>query len=157
MWNRMPFMRCPAFLFSSAPRTLSTAGRSARLVGRGVRAVVLLGLLAGCQSHSGALVVRQTPRTILYSYVIANGMARGRLMSDRVTVGEYMRILQSDRDALTAIMQFRDSPTNENLHNAGQRVEDFITLINSPPPTAAADNVQASVPAGQAPAMRIVH
>ena len=153
----MPFMRCPAFLFSSALRTMSTAGRSARLVGRGVRAVVLLGLLAGCQSHGGGLVVRQTPRTILYSYVIANGMARGRLMSDRVTVGEYMRILQSDRDALTAIMQFRDSPTNENLHNAGQRVEDFITLINSPPPTAAADNVQASAPAGQAPAMRIVH
>lgn len=153
----MPFMRCPAFLFSFALRTMPTAGRSVRLAGRGVRAVVLLGLLAGCQSHNGALVVRQTPRTILYSYVIANGMARGRLMSDRVTVGEYMRILQSDRNALTAIMQFRDSPTNENLHNAGQRVEDFIALINSPPAAAAAENVQASAPVGPLPVMRIVH
>ena len=117
----------------------------------------LLGLLAGCQSHSVGLVVRPTPRTVLYSYVIANGMARGRLMSDRVTVAEYMRILQSDRAALSAIMQLRDRPTNENLHNAGEKVEDFIALINSPPSPVTQGNVQASAPAEPVPVMRITH
>lgn len=153
----MPFMRRPAFLFSSAPRSVPTGGRPVRLAGMGVRAVALLGLLAGCQSHSVGLVVRPTPKTVLYSYVIANGMARGRLMSDRVTVAEYMRILQSDRAALSAIMQLRDRPTNENLHNAGEKVEDFIALINSPPSPATQGNVQASAPTEQVPVMRITH
>lgn len=153
----MPVMSRPAFLFSSALRTKSQDRRSVRLAGMGVRAVALLGLLAGCQSHSGGLVVRPTPKTVLYSYVIANGMARGRLMSDRVTVGEYMRILQSDREALTAIMQLRDRPSNENLNKAGQRVEDFISLINSPPAAVTPDNIQASAPAEPGPVMRIVH
>lgn len=153
----MPFMRRPAFLFSSAPHSVPTGARPVRLAGMGVRAVALLGLLAGCQSHSVGLVVRPTPRTVLYSYVIANGMARGRLMSDRVTVAEYMRILQSDRAALSAIMQLRDRPTNENLHNAGEKVEDFIALINSPPSSVTQGNVQASAPAEPVPVMRITH
>ncbi|MFT8675981.1 MAG: hypothetical protein ABF791_08950 [Acetobacter sp.] len=88
------------------------------------------GLAAGCQSRPQGLVLRQTPSTVLYSYLVANGMARGRLMSERVTPAEYLHIVQADRSALIAILLFRDKPTQNNLGNAGQRVEDFIGVID---------------------------
>ena len=95
------------------------------------------GLVAGCQSGPpGQLVLRQTPRTVLYSYLMANGMARGRLMSETVTPAQYLRIVQADRSALIAILLFRDKPSQRNLGNAGQRVEDFLGVIEAPPSTA---------------------
>ncbi|MBO1324046.1 hypothetical protein K2X14_02605 [Acetobacter sp. TBRC 12305] len=111
------------------------------------------GLVAGCQSGPSGLVLRQTPRTVLYSYLVANGMARGRLMSETVTPAEYLHIVQADRSALIAILLFRDKPNPQNLGKAGQRVEDFLGVIEAPS-SPLAKGLQLQAPDPKAGAMR---
>ncbi|KDE21023.1 hypothetical protein AZ09_02650 [Acetobacter aceti 1023] len=87
--------------------------------------------LAGCQSSHG-LKVQETPRTLLYSYVIANGMARGRMMTEDLPPAQVFNIVTTDKNALVAILAFRDKPTRSTLRQAGQKVEDFIGAIEQP-------------------------
>ncbi|MGD7068704.1 hypothetical protein [Acetobacter sp. AAB5] len=92
--------------------------------------LAILGL-AGCQSSRG-LKVQETPRTLLYSYVIANGMARGRIMTEDLPPTQVFNIITTDRNALLAILAFRDKPTRRRLRKAGQKVEDFIGAVEQP-------------------------
>lgn len=95
-----------------------------------VGVLAILGL-AGCQSSRG-LKVQETPRTLLYSYVIANGMARGRLMTEDLPPDQVYNIIKTDRNALVAILAFRDKPTRRTLRQAGHKVEDFIGAVEQP-------------------------
>ena len=95
----------------------------------GVAGVVAL---AGCQSAPYQLRVEQTPSTLLYSYAIANGMARGQLMSGTMTLPQIVNIVAADRAALGAILVFRDHPSNGTLNVAGHKVEDFLATIDQP-------------------------
>ena len=88
--------------------------------------------LAGCQSAPYQLKVEQTPSTLLYSYAIANGMARGQLMSGTMTLPQIVNIVTADRAALAAILVFRDHPSNNTLSVAGHKVEDFLATIDQP-------------------------
>ena len=94
----------------------------------------MLGLvsMAGCQSVPYQLKVEQTPSTLLYSYAIANGMARGQLMSGGLTLPEIVHIVTADREALAAILVFRDHPGHNTLRVAGLKVEDFLATIDDP-------------------------
>ncbi|WP_086638547.1 hypothetical protein [Acetobacter okinawensis] len=91
-----------------------------------------LAALAGCQSAPYQLRVEQTPSTLLYSYAIANGMARGQLMSGTMTLPQIVNIVTADRAALGAILLFRDHPNNSTLIVAGQKVEDFLATLDQP-------------------------
>ncbi|MCP1241156.1 hypothetical protein GOB86_01005 [Acetobacter lambici] len=95
---------------------------------------VLLALVgvAGCQSVPYQLKVEQTPSTLLYSYAIANGMARGQLMSGGLTLPQIVHIVTADRAALAAILAFRDHPGSNTLKVAGLKVEDFLATIDEP-------------------------
>ena len=88
--------------------------------------------LAGCQSAPYQLKVEQTPSTLLYSYAIANGMARGQLMSGTMTLPQIVTLVAADRAALGAILVFRDHPSNGTLNMAGHKVEDFLAALEQP-------------------------
>lgn len=91
-----------------------------------------LAAVAGCQSVPYQLKVEQTPSTLLYSYAIANGMARGQLMSGGLTLPQIVHIITADRAALGAILVFRDHPGHDTLMMAGLKVEDFLAVIDQP-------------------------
>lgn len=93
---------------------------------------VAIAAVAGCQAVPYELKVEQTPSTLLYSYAIANGMARGQLMSGSMTLPQIVRIITADRAALNAILVFRDHPGHDTLQLAGQKVEDFLAVIDQP-------------------------
>lgn len=97
-----------------------------------VAAVLATVSMAGCQSVPYQLKVEQTPSTLLYSYAIANGMARGQLMNGGMTLPQIVQILTADRSALSAILVFRDHPGAETFRLAGQKVEDFLFVIDHP-------------------------
>ncbi|WP_338331507.1 hypothetical protein [Acetobacter sp. LMG 32666] len=88
--------------------------------------------VAGCQSVPYELRVEQTPSTLLYSYAIANGMARGQLMSGGLTLPQIVHIVTADRAALAAILAFRDHPDGNTLKVAGLKVESFLATIDEP-------------------------
>ncbi|MFT8417430.1 MAG: hypothetical protein ABF636_01185 [Acetobacter sp.] len=95
-------------------------------------AIAALAAVAGCQSVPYQLKVEQTPSTLLYSYAIVNGMARGQLMSGGMTLPQIIHIVTADRAALAAILFFRDHPSNGAFMAAGQKVEDFLAVIDQP-------------------------
>ncbi|MFT8439474.1 hypothetical protein [Acetobacter fabarum] len=90
--------------------------------------------VAGCQSVPYQLKVEQTPSTLLYSYAIANGMARGQLMSGGLSLPQIVQIVTADREALAAILVFRDHPGSNTLKVAGLKVEAFLATIDEPAP-----------------------
>lgn len=95
-------------------------------------AMAALAVVAGCQSVPYQLKVEQTPSTLLYSYAIVNGMARGQLMSGTMTLPQIIHIVTADRAALAAILFFRDHPDNDTFMAAGRKVEDFLAVLDQP-------------------------
>ncbi len=88
-----------------------------------------LAVLAGCQSSAGMVKINPTPRTLIYSYVIASGMARGQVMSGLVPPERLIRIVDADRTALAAILVAEHSPTGADIKTASQAVENFLAVI----------------------------
>lgn len=95
-----------------------------------------LTLMAGCQSAPGTVQISPTPHTLIYSYVIASGMARGQVMSGRVSPERLVQIVNADRAALAAIAYAEYNPSSAGIENAGVAMENFLAVIepsNSPP------------------------
>lgn len=99
---------------------------------RGLVLFGLVGCVAACQAVPQGLPLYQTPHTVLYSYVITNGMARGRLMAGPLPNAQVQAILKADRETLGALLLFQDHPSQFTLLQAGQKVEDFIGVIEAP-------------------------
>lgn len=91
--------------------------------------------LAGCQSSAGMVAINPTPRTLMYSYIIANGMARGQVMSGGVPPGRLLQLVDADRAALAAILTAEQSPSGAGMQNAGRAMENFLAVIEQPDPT----------------------
>ncbi|KXV62248.1 hypothetical protein AD949_12520 [Acetobacter orleanensis] len=91
-----------------------------------------LAALAGCQSAPGAVQINPTPHTLIYSYVIASGMARGQVMSGRVPPARLVQIVNADRAALAAIVYAEYNPSSAGIKNAGQAMENFLAVIEPP-------------------------
>mgnify|MGYP003364949245 FL=1 len=94
-----------------------------------------LTVLAGCQSSAGRVAINPTPRTLIYSYVIASGMARGQVMSGLVSPERLVQIVNADRTALAAILNAEYSPSGAGIKNAGQAMENFLAVIEPADPT----------------------
>ena len=77
------------------------------------------------------IIIRQTPHTVLYSYAIANGMARGRFMTKPLYLAQEQAILKADRDARAALRFFGKHPSRSTLQQAGQKVENLIGVIEA--------------------------
>ncbi|MBR2123680.1 MAG: hypothetical protein IJ934_00645 [Acetobacter sp.] len=94
---------------------------------------IVAGFLSACHHdvYQG-VILRQTPRTVLYSYVIADGMARGRFMRKPIYAAQVLAILNADHEARTALRLFHKHPSRQTLQQAGQKVEDFIGVIEAP-------------------------
>lgn len=92
-------------------------------------------VLAGCQSSANMVKITPTPRTLIYSYVIASGMARGQVMSGQVSRERLVQIVNADRAALTAILNAEYNPSGAGLKNAGQAMENFLAVIEPTDPT----------------------
>lgn len=94
-----------------------------------------LAALAGCQSVPGMVAVKPTPHTLIASYMIASGMARGEVMSGRVSPTRLVQIVQADRTALMAILTVQYHPSGAGIENAGQALENFLAVIEPSDPT----------------------
>lgn len=98
-------------------------------------ATLAIATVAGCQSVPYQLKVEQTPATLLYSYTIVSGMARGQFMSGTMTLPQIIQIVTADRAAIAAIQFFRDHPGSDSFRVADQKVEDFLAVLDQPAST----------------------
>lgn len=68
--------------------------------------MVAVSLLAGCQAPMATVKITPTPTTLIYSYIIAHGMARGRVMSGDLAPQDVIRLAQADQAARGSIVDF---------------------------------------------------
>lgn len=94
--------------------------------------VILVWTISACHRYDfQGIIIRQTPRTVLYSYAIANGMARGRFMTKPLYLAQEQAILKADHDARAALRFFGKHPSRSTLQQAGQKVEKLIGVIEA--------------------------
>ncbi|MBS1002631.1 hypothetical protein [Acetobacter thailandicus] len=98
-----------------------------------ITVVVLLSvtLLGGCQTHPRGLDLTPTPRTLVYSYIIANGMARGRIMRGAVSHEQLIALAKIDRQVLLSILIAQRYPSHRNFHLAEDAVIAYLAAIES--------------------------
>lgn len=86
-------------------------------------------LLAACQMAPKSVSLDPTPRTMMYSYIIANGMARGRMMAGRADATQIMSMAQADRLALIAIITADREPSRQATQAANAALASYIYEI----------------------------
>ncbi|MFT8804026.1 MAG: hypothetical protein ABF856_02410 [Acetobacter aceti] len=91
------------------------------------RALALCGALAACQA-SPVVSTRPTPHTLVYSYMIAHGMARGAVMSGGITPHRLTEIIVLDHAALLAVAREETSPGDSNMQAANSAIERLIAV-----------------------------
>lgn len=108
--------------------------------------LAVVALLVGCQSVPQTLKVTPTPQTLLYSYIITNGMARGRMMADRPDMVHLLSLISADHVALKAVITAVRLPSRSSFEQANEAMVRYLAEIenNGPPPQA---GVGAPVPA----------
>ncbi|WP_156480450.1 hypothetical protein [Acetobacter tropicalis] len=62
--------------------------------------------------------ITPTPTTLIYSYIIAHGMARGRVMSGDLAPQDVIRLAQADQMALLSVLMAEKEPSRESEKNA---------------------------------------
>lgn len=89
------------------------------------RSLALCGALAACQA-SPVVSTRPTPHTLIYSYMIAHGMARGAVMSGGITAHRLTEIIVLDHEALLAVAREESLPSDSNMRAANRAIEQLI-------------------------------
>lgn len=112
-------MKPPAFAFPFLLRRF--CGLCCTMVG--------MSLLAGCHTSMTTVKITPTPTTLLYSYIIAHGMARGRIMSGDLAPQDVIRLAQADQMALLSVLRVEKEPSYKNIKYAKRISENFIGLI----------------------------
>ena len=90
-------------------------------------------VLAGCQVAPQSLTLHPTPNTLVYSYIITNGMARGHIMADRLSDAQLMTLASADHTALMAVILAAHQPTRRNFDLANQAMELYLSTIDEAP------------------------
>ncbi|NHN85839.1 hypothetical protein GOB93_14480 [Acetobacter musti] len=107
------------------------ADRSRKAGGAGLlpRLGCVLGVLftvSACQTSSPVVDMRPTPHTLIYTYLMAHGMARGTVMSGDITPPQLTGLLVADRAALLAVMKETAYPSGANLVAASRAVQQLL-------------------------------
>ncbi|GBQ22907.1 hypothetical protein AA0472_0923 [Acetobacter estunensis NRIC 0472] len=92
-----------------------------------LRAVALCLALAACQA-SPAVSLRPTPHSLIYSYMMAHGMARGAVMSGGMTPRQIMELIVVDHAALLAVAREMAEPSGGNMHAANDAIIRLVAL-----------------------------
>ncbi|KAA8389440.1 hypothetical protein FOH24_08655 [Acetobacter tropicalis] len=93
--------------------------------------MVGVSLLAGCQAPMATVKITPTPTTLIYSYIIAHGMARGRVMSGDLAPQDVIRLAQADQMALLSVLMAEKEPSYKNIRFAKINGEHFLRSIES--------------------------
>ncbi|MFT8719316.1 hypothetical protein [Acetobacter sp.] len=89
------------------------------------RVLSLCGILAACQA-APVVKVEPTPHTLVYSYLMAHGMARGAVMSGGMNARQLLDLIRADHEALLAVAHESSAPGSTNLKAANEAVERLI-------------------------------
>ena len=89
------------------------------------RVLSLCGILAACQA-APVVKVEPTPHTLVYSYLMAHGMARGAVMSGGMNARQLLDLIRADHEALLAVARESSIPGSTNLKAANEAVERLI-------------------------------
>lgn len=111
------------------------------------RPLALCGALAACQA-SPVVNTRPTPHTLIYSYMIAHGMARGAVMSGGITPHRLTEIIVLDHEALLAVAREESSPADSNMRAANKAIEQLIAVTTPVDGAPAAPSTQTKSAAG---------
>lgn len=87
-------------------------------------------LLAGCQAPMATVKITPTPTTLIYSYIIAHGMARGRVMSGDLAPQDVIRLAQADQMALLSVLIAEKEPSRKNFNYNRSAIIDFLDAID---------------------------
>ncbi|GEN62729.1 hypothetical protein [Acetobacter oeni] len=112
-------------------------GRTSAMLRRGSRrlratlrpagVIAVLCAVSACQTSS-EVSLRTTPHTLIYTYLMAHGMARGTVMSGDMTPQKLSGLLIADRAALLAVMKETAYPSGSNLAAASQAVQQLLAM-----------------------------
>lgn len=91
--------------------------------------MVGVSLLAGCQAPMATVKITPTPTTLIYSYIIAHGMARGRVMSGDLAPQDVIRLAQADQMALLSVLMAEKEPSRENFLQMKKSMLVFLSQI----------------------------
>ncbi|ATJ91314.1 MULTISPECIES: hypothetical protein [Acetobacter] len=86
-------------------------------------------LLAGCQAPMATVKITPTPTTLIYSYIIAHGMARGRVMSGDLAPQDVIRLAQADQTALLSVLMAEKEPSRKNFLQMKKSMLVFLSQI----------------------------
>lgn len=92
--------------------------------------MVAVSLLAGCQAPMATVKITPTPTTLIYSYIIAHGMARGRVMSGDLAPQDVIRLAQADQMALLSVLMAEKEPSRRSFKGAANAVVSFLSALN---------------------------
>lgn len=73
-----------------------------------------------------------TPETVVTSYMIAHGMARGAVMSGGMSLQTLAQLVMTDHRTLLAVARAASSPDSRNLQQANEAIERLIALTTPP-------------------------
>lgn len=96
--------------------------------------LVLLCGLTGLTACTSAPVVstKPTPHTLIYTYLMAHGMARAAVMSGAVQPEALPQLLVADQAALHDVVLETLQPSDHQLKTAGQSVQQLLSLTEPP-------------------------
>ncbi|NHN87542.1 hypothetical protein GOB81_02705 [Acetobacter sp. LMG 1627] len=110
---------------AAAHKETATGGSEIRQRRFGWRALSICGVLGACQA-APVVNLDPTPHTLIYSYLMAHGMARGAVMSGGMNMQQLLDLIRIDREALRAVSRETAAPGSDNLRAANQAVERLI-------------------------------
>lgn len=92
-------------------------------------ALAVLLCVSACQQQA-VVDVRPTPHTLIYTYLMAHGMARGTVMSGEMTPQKLTGLLVADRAALLAVLKETAYPSGTNLAAASKAVQVLLAATD---------------------------
>lgn len=113
-----------------------------RLIGKKYSAFIRLGALvtlmglAGCASEGEQVdyqpyFAEDNPSTLVDSYMIAHGMAQGRVMAGGMTLPGIKHLIRQDYIALLTVVRQVAEPSEDHLKAAHLQVRKLLTLIDA--------------------------
>ncbi|MCG4252940.1 hypothetical protein K6W37_03350 [Acetobacter senegalensis] len=73
--------------------------------------------------------ITPTPTTLIYSYIIAHGMARGRVMSGDLAPQDVIRLEEIDHKMLLTVIYANKNFSEENFRKAASMMVAFLSAI----------------------------
>ncbi|GBQ68523.1 hypothetical protein AA103196_1966 [Ameyamaea chiangmaiensis NBRC 103196] len=89
--------------------------------------------LSGCATAPGIRLGEPDQHTIIYTYLMVHGMARGYVMSEPLSRDELAHLVAVDRSALLAVATETGTPSSRNLKVASAAVVRLLDLVGTSP------------------------